>query len=52
MSENRRVGFIGAGQMGLPMVRRLVAGGWDVTAFAATGGNESPMRAGRRLGHR
>jgi len=33
-SENRRVGFIGAGQMGLPMVRRLVAEGWDVTAFA------------------
>lgn len=33
-SEDRRVAFIGAGQMGLPMVRRLVAGGWDVTTFA------------------
>lgn len=33
-SQNRRIGFIGAGQMGLPMVRRLVSGGWDVTAFA------------------
>lgn len=30
----RRIGLIGAGQMGLPMVRRLAANGWDVTAYA------------------
>ena len=29
-----RVGFVGAGQMGLPMVRRLVVDGWEVVAFA------------------
>ena len=33
-SGDRKVGFIGAGQMGLPMVRRLVGGGWDATVFA------------------
>lgn len=30
----QRIGFIGAGHMGLPMVRRLVTAGWDVVAFA------------------
>ena len=34
MSSGSRVGFIGAGQMGLPMVRRLVHAGHEVTAFA------------------
>ncbi|MBO0855751.1 MAG: NAD(P)-binding domain-containing protein, partial [Nocardia sp.] len=35
-----RIGFIGAGRMGLPMVRRLVDAGHQVSALA-----RSPQRA-------
>ena len=51
-SGNRRVGFIGAGQMGLPMVRRLVAGGWDVTVFARRAEVRSQCEHGRRFDYR
>ena len=34
MTDNLRIAFIGAGQMGLPMVRRLAAAGHQVTAYA------------------
>jgi 3-hydroxyisobutyrate dehydrogenase-like beta-hydroxyacid dehydrogenase len=34
MTDHQRIAFIGAGQMGLPMVRRLVAAGHQVTAYA------------------
>jgi len=33
MSEHRKVGFIGVGNMGWPMAANLVAGGFEVTAF-------------------
>ena len=29
-----RIGFVGAGQMGEPMIHRLLSGGWPVLAFA------------------
>lgn len=34
MTDTLRIGFVGAGQMGLPMVRRLVAAGHQVAAYA------------------
>ncbi|WP_322857129.1 NAD(P)-dependent oxidoreductase [Mycobacterium shigaense] len=42
-----RVGFIGAGRMGRPMVARLVAGGHDVTALGRTVGQRRDLE---RLG--
>jgi len=32
--DPHRIGFLGAGQMGMPMVRRLLAAGHSVTAYA------------------
>jgi 3-hydroxyisobutyrate dehydrogenase-like beta-hydroxyacid dehydrogenase len=36
-STEQRIGFIGDGQMGLPMLQRLVASGREVVAFARRG---------------
>ena len=50
MNESKgRVGFVGAGQMGLPMVRRLTDDGWDVIAFARRARNAIGMRGRRRF---
>jgi 3-hydroxyisobutyrate dehydrogenase-like beta-hydroxyacid dehydrogenase len=45
-----RVGFIGAGRMGRPMVARLVAGGHDVRAFVRTPGDPARRRDLEQLG--
>ncbi len=46
-SAMTRVGFVGAGRMGAPMVRRLVEAGHDVRAL---GGTDEKRRAVRELG--
>ncbi len=34
MTDDAQIAFIGAGQMGMPMVQRLLGAGWPVTAYA------------------
>src|SRR6185312_16712647 len=41
MNERPRIGFVGLGLMGAPMVRRLVCGGWQVAVW-----NLEPERYG------
>jgi 3-hydroxyisobutyrate dehydrogenase-like beta-hydroxyacid dehydrogenase len=41
-----RIAFLGAGQMGMPMVRRLVGAGRDVTAFARRAAARANCEAG------
>ena len=45
--DHRRIGFIGLGRMGAPMVRRLVASGYAVTAYDV---REEAVGAARRAG--
>ena len=45
--DHRRIGFIGLGRMGAPMVRRLVTSGYTVTAYDV---REEAVGAARRAG--
>jgi 3-hydroxyisobutyrate dehydrogenase len=47
MTQNkRRIGWIGAGRMGLPMAERLLKAGHDVTVWNRTAAKAEPLRAG------
>lgn len=43
MAERKRVGFIGLGYMGQPMVNRLIEAGHDVTLYNRTAGKCAPF---------